>query len=202
MDFDNGVPELPGYVVVRPVVTGQTGLHVEIGLSCYGCTLLSGTMTPPIDKTSQSTNKWQTPSPQSIYNYDPQTGSAISSIPLYQGSGLDLTCTDCFLSLQQSELYLSVDYDSNGFENIQIEADVDLLANLDLSFSYDGDGDIVYTDPLVTDYTVFSIPFPVAGISFAATIEASLTAVMTLQGSGTLLLNTGITSAACALLDH
>ena len=126
----------------------------------------------------------------------------ISSIPLYQGSGLDLTCTNCFLSLQQSGLYLSVDYDSNGFENIHIEADVNLLANLDLSFSYDGDGDIVYTDPLVTDYTIFSIPFPVAGISFAATIEASLTAVMAFQGSGTLFLNTGITCAACALLDH
>ncbi|DBB00283.1 TPA: hypothetical protein ACH3X1_014108 [Trebouxia sp. C0004] len=46
VDFDNGVSGKPGYVV-RPVVTGQTGQHVEIGLSCSGCTLLSGTTGQP-----------------------------------------------------------------------------------------------------------------------------------------------------------
>lgn len=87
-DFSSGNPSTsPGTVIIRPVVTDQNGLRVEFSLTCLGCASLTGTSIAPIDKSNPANDLWQSPAPQSIYNYNPLTASASRSIPLYQGLG-------------------------------------------------------------------------------------------------------------------
>lgn len=163
-----------------------------MGLSCVGCLSLTGTARPAIDKSNPVE---QIPAPLSVYNFNPQTNAAASSIPFYQGPAVNLACTNCFISLQQAALYLAVTYDGNkdGFENIQVEADVTLLANMDVGLSCDGSEDSSYTKPLVTDKPLLFIPFPVFGITFTASIDGSALAVLNVKGSGNALLTTGTT---------
>lgn len=195
VDFASGNPfTSPGTVIVRPVVTNQNGLHVEFSLTCQGCASLTGTTVPPIDKSDPQTNSWASPTPQSIYNYNPQTASAVQSIPLYQKTGVYVACSNCYLALLQAGLYLAVDYnteDSIGFQTIQIEADAEVLANLDLTLASDGTQDSSYVNPLVTHRVLFKLPFLVAGIAFSATIEADLSAVFSVKGTGRMSITAG-----------
>ena len=206
IDFSSGNPSTsPGTVIIRPVVTDQNGVHVEFSLTCLGCANLTGTPIAPIDKANPSNALWQLPNPQSVYNYNPVNGTAVQSVPLYQGPGVSLACTDCFLALLQAGLYLAVDYniaDGVGFQTIQIEADVTLFANLDLTLTSDGEANSTWADPLVVDLVVFSLPFPVADIAFTATIEANVTAILSFQGSGNMSLSTGIEPAQCLCCFH
>lgn len=78
-----------------------------------------------------------------------------------------------------------------GFEVIQVEADIALLANLDLTVTMDGSEDSSYTNPLVTNKPIFAVPLMVAGIGFTASIHASLTSIFNLQGSGNMLVTAG-----------
>ena len=190
-DFANGNPStVPGTVIIRPVVTEQTGLHVEMSVTCLGCLQLTGvSRQPSIDKSNPLR---PLPSVQSIYNFNPATGSAVSSIPLYTGPAVSLTCTKCYLALRQAALYLTVSYNKqDGFENIQVEADVQLSANLDLALSSNGVENSTYEKPLVTAFPLFVVKFPITGITFTATIDASLSAVLNVQGSGKALLTAG-----------
>lgn len=185
------------------MTTASTGLQVEIGLTCVGCLYLTGTAEPSIDKSHPVE---QTLIPQNIYNFNPQTSSAFSSIPLYQGPAVNLACTNCFIALQQSGLYLAVTYDGtqDGFENIQLEADISLLANMDVALSCDGTENNTYTQPLVTNRNILSIPFPVWNIQFTASIDASAAAVLNVQGSGNVLLTAGMTQLClhCHVCDN
>lgn len=195
VDFASGNPSTsPGTVIVRPVVTNQIGLHVEFSLTCQGCASLTGTVVPPIDKSDPKTHLWASPTPQSIYNYNPQTASAVQSIPLFQHIGVYVACSNCYLALLQAGLYLAVDYNEEaniGFQTIQIEADATVLANLDLTLASDGTQDSSYVNPLVTNRILFQLPFLVAGIAFSATIEADLSAVFSVKGSGRMSITTG-----------
>ena len=158
----------PGTVIIRPVVTEQTGLHVEFSLSCVGCLQLTGTVTPPIDKSNPVLHY----TPQSVFNFNPQTGSAVQSFPLYTAPSINLACADCFVSVQQSALYLAVTYsDSAGFQTIQIEADVSILANLDLALTVNGSQSVTYTKVLKQLGNVFYAPLLVASIQLSATID-------------------------------
>lgn len=192
-DFVSGNPVTsPGSVVIRPVVTEQTGLHVEFQLTCLGCASLAGTVTSPIDKTNPANVKWQQPvSPVSLYNYNAQTAAAQNSIPLYHGSAVDLACSNCYLALQQSGLYLAVTYGGNGFGKIQVEADVGLLANLDLTLTVNGNQDSSHTSPVVPEKPIFQVPLIIAKIGFNASIDYGLDSISSLQGSGNLLVTAG-----------
>ena len=198
VDFTSGNPSTsPGTVIIRPQVTNENGLHVEFSLTCLGCASLTGTTVPPIDKSNPANRLTTLPAPQSIYNYNPQTASALASIPLYQGTGVYVACANCYLALMQAGLYLAVDYniqDGVGFERIQIEADA-MLANLDLILTSDGTQDNVHVKPLVTDQLVFNVPFPVAGIAFAAIIQVNLTAILSVKGTGSMSIAAGKSSA-------
>lgn len=195
VDFTSGNPSTtPGTVIIRPQVTNQNGLHVEFSLTCLGCASLTGTTVAPIDKSVPSNDLWQSPGPQSMYNYNPQTGSAVESIPLYQGNGVYVACSSCYLALLQAGLYLAVDYNSAdgvGFQTIQIEADATMLANLDLTLSSDGTADSSSVYPWLVDLVVFKLPIVVAGITFTAAIETNLSAILTLKGSGSMAMTTG-----------
>lgn len=195
VDFASGNPSTsPGTIIIRPVVTNQNGLHVEFSLTCQGCASLTGTTVPPIDKSDPKTHLWANPTPQSIYNYNPQTASAVQSIPLYQNTGVYVACSNCYLALMQAGLYLAVDYnkeDSIGFQTVQIEADATVLANLDLTLASDGTQDSSYVNPLVTNRILVKLPFLVAGIAFSATIEADLSTVFSIKGSGRMSITTG-----------
>ena len=169
-----------------------------MSVTCVGCLSLAPTATakPAIDKSHPVK---QTLTPESIYNFNPSTGTAVSSIPLYQGNSVSLACTNCFLSLQQSGLYLAVTYNGNqdGFENIQVEADVSLLANIDLALSSAGTGQNTYTKQLVTNLTLLSISFPILNIGFTASIEASAQMVVDIAGAGGVLMTTGKSGKSC-----
>ena len=134
VDFASGNPSTsPGTVMIRPQVTNQNGLRVEFSLTCLGCANLTGTIVAPIDKANPKTQSLLSPAPQSVYNYNPQTTSALQSIPLYQKDGVYVACSNCYLALLQAGLFLAVDYntqDGVGFQTIQIEADATFLANL------------------------------------------------------------------------
>lgn len=199
IDFVSGNPSTsPGTVIIRPQVTNQDGLHVEFSLTCLGCASLVRpgwqSAAGPIDKSNPTNQLWSSTAPQSIYNYNPQTMSALQSIPLFQQAGVYVTCSNCYLALLQAGLFLAVDYNTEGgvgFQTIQIEADASLLANLDLTLTSDGTQDSSYVNPLAIDRVLFNVPFPVAGISFRATIEANLTAILTVKGSGSMSITSG-----------
>lgn len=202
IDFASGNPSTsPGTVIIRPQVTYQDGLHVEFSLTCLGCASLVRpewqSVAGPIDKSHPTHQLGKIPAPQSIYNYNnynPQTTSAVQSIPLFQQAGVTVACSNCYLALLQAGLFLAVDYNTAGgvgFQTIQIEADASLLANLDLTLTSDGTQDSSYANPLATDRVLFDMPFTVAGITFRATIEANLTALVTVKGSGSMSVTAG-----------
>ena len=148
-----------------------------------------------IDKTNPS-SKISPPLtlPKSLYNYNPQTASAVSSIPLYQAAGISLACSDCFMALKQAALYLAIRYDAIdgiGFQTIQIEADITVLANLDLTLSSSETEDTTSTHALLQDLSLFQLSFPVAGIQFTATIDANLSLVVSVKGSRAMVLTSG-----------
>lgn len=200
VDFASGNPSnSPGTVIVRPQVTNQNGLHVEFSLTCQGCASLTGTIVAPIDKADPMTRSWPSAAPQSIYNYNPQTASAVQSIPLYQKAGVYVACSNCYVALLQAGLYLAVDYnkqDGIGFETVQIEADATVLANLDLTLASDGSQDSSNVRLLASERLLFQVPFLVAGISFSATIEADLSAVTSVKGTGSMSITAGKPSKA------
>lgn len=104
----------------------------------------------------------------------------------------------------QAGLFLAVDYnieDSVGFQTIQIEADATMLANLDLTLASDGTQDSSYISPLAIDRLLFDMPFLVAGISFTATIEANLSALLTVKGAGRMSITAGTLSVGTTHLQ-
>eukprot|EP00854_Cymbomonas_tetramitiformis_P005701 gene5701-6890_t len=148
-----------------PLLTLNTFKDTTFTLRCRGCSQLTGTKPEPFISENPAQTwtvddlideaKEQTGVPQSdnnggdgtllaLWNYDPSTGNALHSIPLYSWSfeeetensemlvTLDITCPDCYLGVSDGTLIIDYETDPlRGFDKVAAEVTADFKLNAD-----------------------------------------------------------------------